>query len=436
MQKGTGSITIKRSSDNGVVANIDVTTGAVTVNGGVVTITPPAAFAFSTQYYVEISNGAIKDLADNAFEGISGSATWSFQTAAVAATGNIPVDNPSFEADENTDSTGRFSFGERQDFGGELTAWISKSGSGGNVSVGWIGFATPSPLHPSPQVGSQESQALALISEGSVLNTTTTPWSSLQAGDTLTLTISLGMRIASSNLNWNENTFFGLTDGGANLTTIELADTVANSGIIANNPVTGTQFGDGTFSDVSFDYIVQASDLTRQGNIGILIFSSGSGGSSGSFNQAFFDNVRLSRATVPANDFNAFISDPAFGIAPGERGFNDDPDGDGIANGLEAWFGSHPGQFSTGLANFATNGTTTTFTHPQSASSPTDVTGHFYDWCENLVDWYPSGAGPVGGPTVNFDPVTVATTTTVTATASEPIGRVFVRARVVLQTSP
>lgn len=436
VQKGAGSITIKRSSDNGLVANINVTSAAVTVNGGAVKITPPAIFAFSTQYYVEIGNGAIKDLAGNHFGGITGSATWSFQTAAVAATGNIPVVNPSFEADENTDSTGRFSFGERQDFGGQLTGWTSQSGSASNVSVGWIGFATPSPLHPSPQVGSQESQTLALISEGSVLNTTTTPWSSLKAGDTLTLTVSLGMRIASSNLNWNENTFFGLTDGGANLSTIELADTVASSGIIANNPVTGSQFGNGNFTDESFDYIVLASDLTRPGNIGILIFSNGSGGSSGSFNQAFFDNVRLNRQTVPTINFDTYISNPAFGLAVGDRGFDLDPDGDGIPNGLEAWFGTHPGQFNAGLSNLATDGTTTTFTHHKSTSPPTDISGPFYDWCENLVDWYPNGGGSAAGPTVTLVPATVDNITTVTATASEPRGRIFLRARVTQIRSP
>lgn len=436
VQKGAGNITIKRSSDNGVVANIDVTTSAVTVAGGVVTITPSAALAFSTQYYVEISNGAIKDLADNDFEGITGPAAWSFQTAAVAATGNILIDNPSFEANENTDVDGKFGAGERQDFGGQLTAWISQSGAASSVAVGWVGFATPSPLHPSPQVGSQESQALALTTVASVLNTTTTPWSSLKAGDTLSLTISLGMRVASSNLNWNESTFFGLTDGGANLSTIELADTVASSGVIANNPATGTQFGDGTFTDVSFNYVVQASDLTRPGYIGILIFSSGSGGSSASFNQAFFDNVRLNRETVPTNTFDTYISNPAFGLAVGDQGFNLDPDVDGIPNGLEAWFGTHPGQFNAGLANFATNGTTTTFTHPRNADVPTDVSGHFYDWCVNLADWYPSGGGPGGGPTVTFVPVTVGTTTTVTATASEPIPKLFIRARAVLVPSP
>ncbi|MGB6223351.1 MAG: hypothetical protein WBG04_20145, partial [Haloferula sp.] len=59
-----------------------------------------------------------------------------------AITGTDPVQvtiaNHSFEEDENTDSQGRFAFGERGDFGGQLTGWISQSGSSTTVGVGWI----------------------------------------------------------------------------------------------------------------------------------------------------------------------------------------------------------------------------------------------------------------------------------------------------------
>ena len=74
-----------------------------------------------------------------------------------------------------------------------------------------------------------------------------------------------------------------------------------------------------------------------------------------------------------------------------------------------------------------TDGATTTFTHPQNVSPPTDVSG-YYEWSSNLVDWYASGIGPGGGPAVTFVPVTVGSTATVTATTSEAMESLFLRA--------
>ena len=74
-------------------------------------------------------------------------------------------------------------------------------------------------------------------------------------------------------------------------------------------------------------------------------------------------------------------------------------------------------------------GITTTFEHPQNDDPPSDLTG-YYEWSPNLSDWYGSGTGPDGGPTVIFVPNTVGTTTTVTATASGPVDRLFLRAGV------
>ena len=74
--------------------------------------------------------------------------------------------------------------------------------------------------------------------------------------------------------------------------------------------------------------------------------------------------------------------------------------------------------FNAGIANLDTNGTTTTFSHPQNENIPSDLSG-FYEWSPNLVDWYSSASGPEDGTTVTLTPVT--------AIASDPQRQFFVR---------
>ncbi|MBE9212794.1 choice-of-anchor I family protein [Plectonema cf. radiosum LEGE 06105] len=81
VQKGTGNIVIKSSSDGSVVEAFDVATSpAITVSGDTVTINPTNNLAASTSFYVEIDAGAIEDTAGNDFAGISGNSTWNFTT--------------------------------------------------------------------------------------------------------------------------------------------------------------------------------------------------------------------------------------------------------------------------------------------------------------------------------------------------------------------
>jgi hypothetical protein len=135
-------------------------------------------------------------------------------------------------------------------------------------------------------------------------------------------------------------------------------------------------------------------------------------------------------STTP-NDYNSWIGDPALGIAPANRGFDLDPDGDGLSNGVEAWFGSDPRSSNPGLVEITTNGLTTTFRHPRNPQAPTDLAGT-YQWSTDMVNWYPGNgiAGPPGGPTVNIVPGSSQGNTTVTATASGALSRLFLRARV------
>ncbi|MCU0795052.1 MAG: sulfatase-like hydrolase/transferase [Akkermansiaceae bacterium] len=130
------------------------------------------------------------------------------------------------------------------------------------------------------------------------------------------------------------------------------------------------------------------------------------------------------------NSYDSWIGDPALGIAPASRGFDLDIDGDGLTNGVEAWFGTDPRNSNPGLTEIETNGLVTTFRHPRNPQAPGDLAGT-YEWSMNMADWYPGNGidGPPGGPRVNTVAVTDRTSTTVTATSTMATTRLFLRAR-------
>ncbi|MCF6212609.1 MAG: Ig-like domain-containing protein [Flavobacteriaceae bacterium] len=91
IQKGTGDILIKRSSDDIVVATIPVNGSDVTIDNtsskavelnGTVTIyiSPSLTLPSNTDLYVEIPNTAFEDLSGNAFPGFSANTSWNFST--------------------------------------------------------------------------------------------------------------------------------------------------------------------------------------------------------------------------------------------------------------------------------------------------------------------------------------------------------------------
>jgi methionine-rich copper-binding protein CopC len=74
----TGNLIIKKSSDDSEVQTLSIT--SATGNGTSILTFNPNDLSPSTNYYVLIDSGSIKDLSGNSFSGISNSTTWNFLT--------------------------------------------------------------------------------------------------------------------------------------------------------------------------------------------------------------------------------------------------------------------------------------------------------------------------------------------------------------------
>lgn len=78
----TGTVTIKKASDDSVVEAITASSGQVTGGGSsTITINPTANLEEGVSYYVTIAGTAFKDSSNNYFNGISNSSGWTFTTA-------------------------------------------------------------------------------------------------------------------------------------------------------------------------------------------------------------------------------------------------------------------------------------------------------------------------------------------------------------------
>jgi methionine-rich copper-binding protein CopC len=85
MNFGTGTINVRRSTDNSIFASYTAgTSPELTITGKTLTINPSTDLESFTGYYLEISNTALADTDGNAFAGISDPEAWNFTTLDVA----------------------------------------------------------------------------------------------------------------------------------------------------------------------------------------------------------------------------------------------------------------------------------------------------------------------------------------------------------------
>ena len=83
VQPGTGTVLIKRVSNEQVIEAIDINSAQVTIIGTEVIIDPTDALDPLSEIYIEMNAGVIEDFAGNPFAGISGTTTWSFTTRTI-----------------------------------------------------------------------------------------------------------------------------------------------------------------------------------------------------------------------------------------------------------------------------------------------------------------------------------------------------------------
>jgi methionine-rich copper-binding protein CopC len=174
------------------------------------------------------------------------------------------------------------------------------------------------------------------------------------------------------------------------------------------------------------------NDLSPGVSYNVLIDSTAIVDSSGGHAFAGISSITAWNFTTALPTFSSWISNPSFGLAVADRDLSDDPDGDGIQNGVENFFGTNPSAFTQGLIAGSKSGNTFTFTHPQNASPASDLTAN-YRWSTDFATFQLGGVTS-GGTTVTFTtqantPSPGFTRVTATATGTIPV-RLFVDVRV------
>jgi lysophospholipase L1-like esterase len=129
----------------------------------------------------------------------------------------------------------------------------------------------------------------------------------------------------------------------------------------------------------------------------------------------------------PALTFESWIS--GFGLDPADQDLLDDPDHDGLSNGIEHVLGSNPNSISSGFAEITAAASSLTFRHPLNPNLAENIT-FAYEWSTDLSAWHSSGQTNAGGTraTLASSPPDANGIVTVVITITEgPGAKLFVR---------
>ena len=393
--RGSGNITIEDLSD-ATQTVIAVGDPQVSVSGAVLTINPTLNLAPLKTYAIRIDPGAITDLNDNRFAGIADDTTWKFTTKAadaqefsttemafagfVSASDLLNGLTPSATTGWNYGNSAHVNKLTDGIHGGTFT------GAGSVVDGAWttVGATAEYTLGTGPGGAGYDINSIQSIAAWTNVNFGNQAW-------TVEVKPVSGSWSSLATVNYQPLT------GGGGSTKVTLT---APGGVLAS----GVQF-------IRFT----ANQVNGGANAGAFVWR----------------ELDVFGVPTAGNTFSAWIAGfPAVGAL---SGFNDDPDGDGIANGLENFFGTNPGKSSGGLVPGAKSGNTFTFSHPQNATPASDVSAA-YRWSKDLAGFHAAGATDLDGTTVTLvaapdTPAPGITTVTASVTGT-PAARLFVRVEV------
>ena len=436
---GIGHIIIVDTDDNTTTRTIAVTdTTQVSFAGNVLTIDPTAPLTLGKRYAVQIAAGAVKNYSDIPFVGIPNSdvTTWNF--AIIDPLKIMPMGDSITVGGTNDGWADPYWYGYRS------VLYNLLHGAGYNFL--FVGQSTDPP-NPLPS-GTTPPADLAALGQNAhngkggetvtYLNNNILTW--LAADDPDVILLKVGTNAWDTvGLNTLVNTIT-TTKPNVHLIIAQIiprytynVGTVNYNTYIRDTLVPHYQ-GLGkkvTLVDQYAPFLTNPGDLT---SINQSLFSNGINHPTnvgyGKMAQVWLDGIKA--LGIGPEIFANWISATDFGIAPGDQGLNSDPDGDGISNGVENYFGTDPGKFSKGLVPVTANAGagTFTFTHPLNPTRAENLTPA-YRWSRDLSTFTVGGVGNDGSTVTFTQSAPSGGFVTVTATVTgAPLDKLFVDLRV------